>query len=189
MPRPPALPPSSVSSRVMVCCGLPTQRNNISGVGKVQPHMSCAAEGRLCEVRPIPHGLYSSQPRDQRPAIPLPSSSPPLNHHQSIKNARPLICIPVNIVFANGPSENTACMLSSVSICLLWFESSSVTVMERTKFCVLCICEVGSFEIVSIVCLGPFSMRSTLLSHSEWAQWAAPGLERRPCKNGAGTAS
>lgn len=133
MPRPPALPPSSVNSRVMVCCGLPTQRNNISGVGKVQPHMSCAAEGRLCEVRPIPHGLYSSQPRDQRPAIPLPPSSPPLNHHQSIKNAHPLICIPVNIVFANGPSENTACMLSSVSICLLWFESSSVTVMETTK--------------------------------------------------------
>lgn len=73
-----SLPPlrvSSVCSRVMVCCGLPTQRNNISGVGKVQPHMSCAAEGRLCEVRPIPHGSYSSQPRDQRPAIPLPSSS------------------------------------------------------------------------------------------------------------------
>ena len=68
-------PLSSVCSRVMVCCGLPTQRNNISGVGKVQPHMSCAAEGRLCEVRPIPHGSYSSQPRDQRPAIPLPSSS------------------------------------------------------------------------------------------------------------------
>lgn len=71
---PPSLPLSSVCSRVMVCCGLPTQRNNISGVGKVQPHMSCAAEGRLCEVRPIPHGSYSSQPRDQRPAIPLPSS-------------------------------------------------------------------------------------------------------------------
>lgn len=71
----PSLPLSSVCSRVMVCCGLPTQRNNISGVGKVQPHMSCAAEGRLCEVRPIPHGSYSSQPRDQRPAIPLPSSS------------------------------------------------------------------------------------------------------------------
>lgn len=71
----PPLPLSSVCSRVMVCCGLPTQRNNISGVGKVQPHMSCAAEGRLCEVRPIPHGSYSSQPRDQRPAIPLPSSS------------------------------------------------------------------------------------------------------------------
>lgn len=73
-----SLPPfrlSSVCSRVMVCCGLPTQRNNISGVGKVQPHMSCAAEGRLCEVRPIPHGSYSSQPRDQRPAIPLQSSS------------------------------------------------------------------------------------------------------------------
>lgn len=70
-----SLPLSSVRSRVMVCCGLPTQRNNISGVGKVQPHMSCAAEGRLCEVRPIPHGSYSSQPRDQRPAIPLPSSS------------------------------------------------------------------------------------------------------------------
>ena len=80
LPLPPLLPPlpsplSSVCSRVMVCCGLPTQRNNISGVGKVQPHMSCAAEGRLCEVRPIPHGSYSSQPRDQRPAIPLPSSS------------------------------------------------------------------------------------------------------------------
>lgn len=77
-PSPPSLPSlllSSVCSRVMVCCGLPTQRNNISGVGKVQPHMSCAAEGRLCEVRPIPHGLYSSQPRDQRPAIPLPTSS------------------------------------------------------------------------------------------------------------------
>lgn len=71
----PSLLLSSVCSRVMVCCGLPTQRNNISGVGKVQPHMSCAAEGRLCEVRPIPHGSYSSQPRDQRPAIPLPSSS------------------------------------------------------------------------------------------------------------------
>lgn len=71
----PSLRLSSVCSRVMVCCGLPTQRNNISGVGKVQPHMSCAAEGRLCEVRPIPHGSYSSQPRDQRPAIPLPSSS------------------------------------------------------------------------------------------------------------------
>lgn len=69
------LPLSSACSRVMVCCGLHTQRNNISGVGKVQPHMSCVAEGRLCEVRPIPHGLYSSQPRDQRPAIPLPSSS------------------------------------------------------------------------------------------------------------------
>lgn len=74
LPRAP-LPLSSVCSRVMVCCGLPTQRNNISGVGKVQPHMSCAAEGRLCEVRPIPHGLYSSQPRDQPPAIPLPSRS------------------------------------------------------------------------------------------------------------------
>lgn len=68
-------PPSFVCSRVMVCCGLSTQRNNISGVGKVQPHMSCAAEGRLCEVRPIPHGSYSSRPRDQRPAISLPSPS------------------------------------------------------------------------------------------------------------------
>lgn len=68
---------SSVCSRVMVCCGLPTQRNNISGVGKVQPHMSCAAEGRLCEVGPIPHGSYSSQPRDQRPAIPLRPPLPP----------------------------------------------------------------------------------------------------------------
>ena len=29
-------------------------------------------------------------------------------------------------------------------------------------------------------------MRSTLLCHSEWAQWAASGLERRPCQNGAG---
>lgn len=75
------LPLSSACSRVMVCCGLPTQRNNISGVGKVQPHMSCAAEGRLCEVRPIPHGSYSSQPRDQRPAIPLPSSSPSSSSH------------------------------------------------------------------------------------------------------------
>lgn len=74
----PPFPLYSVCSRVMVCCGLPTQRNNISGVGKVQPHMSCAAEGRLCEVRPIPHGSYSSQPRDQRPAIPLPSSPSPL---------------------------------------------------------------------------------------------------------------
>lgn len=71
----PSLLFSSACSRVMVCCGLPTQRNNISGVGKVQPHMSCAAEGRLCEVRPIPHGSYSSQPRDQRPAIPLQTSS------------------------------------------------------------------------------------------------------------------
>lgn len=71
---PPFLP-SFVCSRVMVCCGLSTQRNNISGVGKVQPHMSCAAEGRLCEVRPIPHGSYSSRPRDQRPAISLPSPS------------------------------------------------------------------------------------------------------------------
>lgn len=76
----PSHPLSSVCSRVMVCCGLPTQRNNISGVWKVQPHMSCAAEGRLCEVRPIPHGSYSSQPRDQRPAIPLPSSSS-THHH------------------------------------------------------------------------------------------------------------
>lgn len=75
LPPLPSLPLSCVCSRVMVCCGLPTQRNNISGVGKVQPHMSCAAEGRLCEVRPIPHGSYSSQPRDQRPAISLPSSS------------------------------------------------------------------------------------------------------------------
>lgn len=37
-----------------------------------------------------------------------------------------------------------------------------------------------------IVCLGPSSMRSTLLSHSEWAQRAASGLERRPRQNGAG---
>lgn len=81
LPPCPPLPLSSVCSRVMVCCGLPTQRNNISGVGKVQPHMSCAAEGRLCEVRPIPHGSYSSQPRDQRPAIPLPSSSPSSSSH------------------------------------------------------------------------------------------------------------
>lgn len=43
--------------------------------------------------------------------------------------------------------------------------------------------------IVIVVHLGPISMRSALLSHSERAQRAAPGLERRPCKNGAGTAS
>lgn len=36
------------------------------------------------------------------------------------------------------------------------------------------------------MCLGPFSMRSALLSHLEWAQWAASGLERRPRQNGAG---
>lgn len=77
----PPLPVPSVCSRVMVCCGLPTQRNNISGVGKVQPHMSCAAEGRLCEVRPIPHGSYSSQPRDLRPAIPLPSPPTSPDYH------------------------------------------------------------------------------------------------------------
>lgn len=43
--------------------------------------------------------------------------------------------------------------------------------------------------LVIAVRLGPISMRSALLSHSERAQRAAPGLERRPCKNGAGTAS
>lgn len=37
---------------------------------KVQPHMSGVDEGRLCEVRPIPHGLYSSRRRDHQPAIP-----------------------------------------------------------------------------------------------------------------------
>lgn len=43
--------------------------------------------------------------------------------------------------------------------------------------------------IVIAVRLGPISMRSALLSHSERSQRAAPGLERRPRKNGAGTAS
>lgn len=39
------------------------------------------------------------------------------------------------------------------------------------------------------VCVGPFSMRSALLSHSEWAQRASPGLQRGPCQNGAGAPS
>lgn len=45
-------------------------------------------------------------------------------------------------------------------------------------------------EMMAIaVRLGPISMRSALLSHSERSQRATPGLERRPRKNGAGTAS
>ena len=60
--------------------GLPTQRNNISGVGKVQPHMSCAAVGRLCGVRPILHCLYSSRLRGHPPHAchPPPLPLPPL---------------------------------------------------------------------------------------------------------------
>lgn len=130
----------------MVCCGLLTQRNNISGVGKVQPHMSCAAEGRLCEVRPIPHGSYSSQPRDQRLAIPLPSSSS--SHlHESNENINIRIFTPVDIVFANDyfDSESSACIyLSGVSICLLMLVSASVTVLTTPLFSVgmvyMCLC-------------------------------------------------
>lgn len=56
---------------------LDSEGDNISDVRKVQPHMSGVDEGRLCEVRPIPHGLYSSRRRDHQPAI------PPLHHHHS----------------------------------------------------------------------------------------------------------
>lgn len=49
---------------------LDSEGDNISDVRKVQPHMSGVDEGRLCEVRPIPHGLYSSRRRDHQPAIP-----------------------------------------------------------------------------------------------------------------------
>lgn len=130
----------------MVCCGLPTQRNNISGVGKVQPHMSCAAEGRLCEVRPIPHGSYSSQPRDLRPAIPLPVFLLfllLLSHlHESNENINIWIFTPVDLVFANDhfDSESSACIfLSSVSICLLMFVSASVTVITKALSQLACV--------------------------------------------------
>lgn len=77
-------------------------------------------------------------------------------------------------------------MLSSVSICLLWFECPSLAVIQNIQCGVSRLC----MEIpVIVVHLGPISMKSALLSHSEWAQRAAPGFERRPRKNGAGTAS
>lgn len=53
----------------------------------------------------------------------------------------------------------------------------------------MCTCLVTSFRLgniyVPIVYIGPFSMKSALLSHSEWAQRAASGLKRRPRQNGA----
>lgn len=42
---------------------------------------------------------------------------------------------------------------------------------------------------VCMVDVGLASIRSALLSPSEWAQWAASGLQRRPRQNGAGAAS
>lgn len=90
-------------------------------------------------------------------------------------------------------------MVSGVSICLLWFVSASVAVIKKnTHSCfswhglhVFVCAYVWLFLLdqemfVFIVCFGPFSMRSTLLSHSEWAKRAASGLERRPRQNGAG---
>lgn len=79
-------------------------------------------------------------------------------------------------------------MLSSVSICLLWFEGPSLAVIQKVQFCVSRVHFRMEIPVI-VVHLGPVSIRSALLSHSERAQRAAPGLERRPRKNGAGTAS
>lgn len=60
--------------------------------------------------------------------------------------------------------------------------------IQKVQFCVSRV-HLRMEIPVTVVHLGPISMRSALLSHSERAQRAAPGLERRPRKNGAGTAS
>lgn len=51
-----------------------------------------------------------------------------------------------------------------------------------------CVC-FSHFKHINGVCVGLFSMRSALLSHSEWAQRASPCLQRGPRQNGAGAPS
>lgn len=52
-------------------------------------------------------------------------------------------------------------------------------------FCVHVWVRLSDEETCVLVHLGPFSMKSALLFHSEWAQRAAPGLQGRPRQNGA----
>lgn len=76
-------------------------------------------------ARILPSQETSGLPSPSRPHPP----PPPLTIINKNENVHTLIFIPVDIVFANEHSESTACVVSSVSICLLWFVSASVTVI------------------------------------------------------------
>ncbi len=148
----------SLSHIEMGCEWSLPQRDNISNVRKVQPHMSCEAEGRLCEVRPIPHGPYSSQQRDHRPAILL-------NHHHH---------------YHHHHHHHHRLMLFDDALCVLWEAQWSInpshpllslfaTLQDRTEHLIW---DQITFRVSLLWCLFPFT---------EWTQRAALGLERRPC--------
>lgn len=130
---------------------------------KVQPHMSGVDEGRLCEVRPIPHSLYSSRRRDHQPAILRFIAVHHSHHHGHLL---------VSHVFIFREEIEGLVFLIKVSYATLNCPHNSKG--TRIFWC-------------SGVCViphnGASTVRSTLffLASTEWTQWVTFGLKRRPC--------
>lgn len=79
------------------------------------------------------------------------------------------------------------CMLFSNTLGVFgeWWRYCDFKPLVSAGMALVCLC----VPTVCVIVVGLSSIRSALLSPSEWAQRAASGLQRRPRQNGAGVAS